>query len=358
MFLKICDLAPGYLTADSSNNSGRVSSALTNSDNINTPNEGRTSGSSTSPEIPTKPTSLSNSENLSSTSAYSPYGLSNNYSSGYGSSPYGGGYGGGYGSYGSRYGMGGGYGSLGGFGGYGSSMYGGMGTGGYGGLYGGGMYGGGAGAGMANNNSFSQSTEATFQLIESIIGAVGGFAQMLESTYMATHNSFFTMISVAEQFSHLKNALGSLLGIFALVNWLKKMLGKVNGDKNYLKITPGEFKKFQDKQNLLKDTKVSSNRISLKPLLVFIAAIFGFPYLLKKLIHQLSLIQQQQQQQQQRQQGYRAQMDSSSTSSLPGSTIDPIKLEFARALYDFNPENKQIELELKKKDLVAILSKV
>jgi peroxin-13 len=93
---------------------------------------------------------------------------------------------------------------MGGYGGYGSSMYGGMGG------YGSGMYGGmggyGAGMGMGgmyggmpgqdpNNVSltqaFSQSTQATFQIIESIVGAASGFAQMLESTYMATHSSFF-----------------------------------------------------------------------------------------------------------------------------------------------------------------------
>ena len=80
--------------------------------------------------------------------------------------------------------------------GYGS-MYGG-GIGGMGG-YGGGMYGGG-GYGMQPGDpnqpnsltqSFNQSTAATFQIIESIVGAFGGFAQMLESTYMATHSSFF-----------------------------------------------------------------------------------------------------------------------------------------------------------------------
>jgi len=70
--------------------------------------------------------------------------------------------------------------------------------GGYGGMYGGmpGMYGGMGGMpGDPNNQSltqsFSQSTQATFQLIESIVGAFGGFAQMLESTYFATHSSFF-----------------------------------------------------------------------------------------------------------------------------------------------------------------------
>lgn len=95
---------------------------------------------------------------------------------------------GGYGGYG-------GYGSMGTMGSmYGSGMYGG-GYGGYG--MGGGMYGGMGGMPGDPNNpqgltqSFSQSTAATFQMIESIVGAFGGFAQMLESTYMATHSSFF-----------------------------------------------------------------------------------------------------------------------------------------------------------------------
>lgn len=84
-------------------------------------------------------------------------------------------------------------------GGYGS-MYGGM--GGMGGMgmggYGGGMYGqpGMMGNGDPNDpnsltNTFSRSTQATFQIIESLVGAFGGVAQMLESTYMATHSSFF-----------------------------------------------------------------------------------------------------------------------------------------------------------------------
>lgn len=64
----------------------------------------------------------------------------------------------------------------------------------------GGMYGGMGQPGMMNGdpndpnsltNSMSHSTQATFQMIESLVGAFGGFAQMLESTYMATHSSFF-----------------------------------------------------------------------------------------------------------------------------------------------------------------------
>jgi peroxin-13 len=109
-----------------------------------------------------------------------------------GASPYGT-YGSAYSSpYSSPYSRLGGYGGYGGYGGgmYGNSMYGGYG----GGMYGGGMYGG--MPGMANDpnsltNRFSQGTATTFQMLEGIVTAFGGFAQMLESTYMATHSSFF-----------------------------------------------------------------------------------------------------------------------------------------------------------------------
>jgi peroxin-13 len=100
-----------------------------------------------------------------------------------------------------------GYGGMGG-------MYGGMGgmggMGGYGSMYGGGMYGG--MGGMPNPNDpnslthgFTQSTQATFQIIESIVGAFGGFAQMLESTYMATHSSFFGESQVPLRFESANN---------------------------------------------------------------------------------------------------------------------------------------------------------
>lgn len=89
------------------------------------------------------------------------------------------------------------YSRIGGYGGYGGGMYGG-GLGGYGGgMYGGGMYGGGM-PGMPNpndpnslTNQFNNNTQATFQMLQGIVQAFGGFAQMLESTYMATHSSFF-----------------------------------------------------------------------------------------------------------------------------------------------------------------------
>ena len=157
-----------------------------------------TTSGSEPPSLPDRPSTLNSVVNQTA-SNYSPYGQSRLGTGVGGATSYSGygGVGGGYGgmnSYSSPYSR---------FGGMVSSMYG----GGYGGMnsmYGGGMGGmyGGAGYGMNGipgqpgqdpslTQSFNQSTAATFQIIESIVGAFGGFAQMLESTYMATHSSFF-----------------------------------------------------------------------------------------------------------------------------------------------------------------------
>ncbi|ODV78348.1 uncharacterized protein CANTADRAFT_37993, partial [Suhomyces tanzawaensis NRRL Y-17324] len=257
----------------------------------------------------------------------------------------------------------GGYGSsgYGGYGGYGSSMYGGglgssmYGMGGYGSMggMGGGMYG---QPGMMGQGGLGEGTQATFQLIESIIGAVGGFAQMLEATYMATHSSFFTMVSLAEQFGNLKNALGSLLGIFALIKFVKKIFYKITGKTYNYGLNLKEFSKFEKNQKKLEENikrqqgglaGTNKPRISFKPLLLFLAASIGFPYLLSKAIQKIN-------EQQQR----RQQMMGGPGAVGPDGQIDPANLQFAKALYEFNPENPNMEIELKPNELVAILSKL
>lgn len=79
--------------------------------------------------------------------------------------------------------------------------------------------------------------------------------------------------------------------------------------------------------------------------------VIGTPWVLKKLITHLAkqknlplpgYLNGSQQQQQQN----------------PNQPIDMSQIEFGRALYNFVPENKDIELELKEGDLIAILSKV
>lgn len=316
-----------------------------------------TNTSSTNPDLPARPTSLSS---VVPTSQYSPYGgAPNSYGAGT--------YGGGASAYGNSYG--GGYGGLGGTSGYGGG-YGGMGYGGVAGGYGGGMgYGGGGynrfgsgvggmmgpnGGMMGGAGGLQESTAHTFQLIESVVGAFSGFAQMLDSTYMATHSSFFAMMAVAEQFGHLRNSLGSILGIVTVLRWIKNLAARFSGRPVPTKaqsINAQSFLKFQANGGASR----AGPRPSFKPLLFFLAAVFGMPYLLNKLIRTLASQQEQQIQQQQ------SRTDENGnpilTDSVSGAAIDPSKLEFCRAMFDFTPENPQIELQLRKGDLVAIIAK-
>lgn len=254
-----------------------------------------------------------------------------------------------------------------GYGGYGGGMYGGMGgMGGYGSMYGGGMYGGMGGMqGDPNDpnsltHGFTQSTAATFQIIESIVGAFGGFAQMLESTYMATHSSFFAMVSVAEQFGNLRNTLGSILGIFTLMRWLRTLFAKLTGrppPADATALTPSAFAKFEGRTALPDGTMINPPRPSKKPFLFFLAAAFGLPYLMGKLIKALAASQEAEQ----RRLAASGQVQIGPDGQPIQQQIDPSKLDFCRVLYDFTPEAgaavQGVDLEVKKGDLVAVLSK-
>lgn len=237
---------------------------------------------------------------------------------------------------------------------YGGGMYGGYG-GGYGsGMYGGGMYGGMGGmGGMPGNdpnsltNRFSNSTSATFQMLEGIVTAFGGFAQMLESTYMATHSSFFAMVSVAEQFGNLRDTLGSILGIFTMMRWIRTALAKITGrppPADATALTPAAFARFEGRPAA--DGSSAPARASRKPLIFFVIAAFGLPYLMSKMIKTFAANQEEEERRHQ-------------LAMEAQQPIDPSKLEFCRLLYDFNPQASAggMELDAKKGDLVAVLTK-
>ncbi|KAK7698090.1 Peroxisomal membrane protein PAS20 [Diaporthe eres] len=243
-------------------------------------------------------------------------------STGYGS--YGaGGYPSTYSSYGSPYGgIGGGYGGLGGMGGY--------------------------GGGMVN-----QSTQATFQVLEGIVGAFGGFAQMLESTYMTTHSSFYAVVAVAEQFGNLRDTLGHVLGIYTIMRWMRTLIAKVTGrppPADAMALTPASFARFEGRHAA--DGSPSPSKPSRKPLIFFLLFAFGLPYLMTKMIRSMAASHEEEERRRQLQQAQ-------------AQAIDPSKLEFCRVLWDFSPEAggagdavvKGVDLEVKKGDLVAVLSK-
>ncbi|KAI1392780.1 uncharacterized protein F4822DRAFT_140638 [Hypoxylon trugodes] len=290
-----------------------------------------TTATSTTPTVPPRPDSL-NSTVAQNASAYSrmPYNNAYNpYSSPY--SRMGGGYGGGM------------YGNYGGYGGYGN-MYGNM----YGGM-----------PGMMPNdpnnpnsltNRFSNSTQATFQLLEGIVGAFGGFAQMLESTYMATHSSFFAMVSVAEQFGNLRDTLGSVLGIFTVMRWLRTLIAKITGRPppvDAVALTPASFARFEGRQ-VPSGANGGQSKPSRKPLIFFVLAAFGLPYLMSKAIKALAASAEEEE---------RKRLEV----AAQNAPLDPSKLEFCRVLYDFTPEagnaTQGVDLAVKKGDFIAVLSK-
>jgi peroxin-13 len=303
-----------------------------------------TSSSDSAPNLPERPNSLNTVVNRTA-SNYSPYGTSR-----LGASPYSG-YGtyGGYGAYSSPYNR---------FG----SMYG----GGYGGMYGGlggmgGMHGGMPGDPndpSSLTNSFSQNTAATFQILEGIVGAFGGFAQMLESTYMATHSSFFAMVAVAEQFGNLRNTLGSALGIFAILRWFRTLIAKLTGRPppvDATALTPAAFSAFLLGRSVpatLPDGSPAPPRPSKKPLIMFMVAVFGLPYLMGKFIRALSRSQEEEARNQQQLMGLNGEQ--------PGAPLDPTKVAFCRVLYDYQPDAQNstgIDLAVTKGDIVAVISK-
>ncbi|KAG4108090.1 hypothetical protein H8356DRAFT_919152 [Neocallimastix lanati (nom. inval.)] len=263
----------------------------------------------------------------------------------------------GYGGYGSSYGYGGyssyspysRFGSYGGYGGLGYSSYGGLGYGynrmGYG-------Y-----PGMMNNEfsltrQMEESTQTAFQTMSSIVQAFGGFAQMLDSTFMATHSSFMAMVGVADQLSHLRVNLGEVLSIFNIVKYIKRWLGFEKPN-----INASEFESFSKNPSKSQVIK-SGKRQSSKPVILFVLFMFGLPYLMTKVIN---IIRRRQQQQLGMLPGNvpmnPALAGAQSLSTFPRNAEGKPIIEFARCLYDFQAQSP-MELDIKKGDIIAIISKL
>lgn len=232
--------------------------------------------------------------------------------------------------------------------GYGGGGYGGM--GGMGGMYGGGMgYGGGYGMGGMgggmygrpgmmdpNNPSLTQTlettTQTTFALLHSVVQTFAGMAQMLESTFMATHSSFFALAGVVDQFAQLRKALGSVLGLFGLVRWLKDLLtGRTAAGQ-----MRGEFRDFVNGRPVQGPPPNPAPKASRKPIIFFFLAIIGVPYAMHKLVQLIASRQAQ---------------------LTPLPPLDPSQLTFARAKFPF-AASTAAELALSENEIVAVMGKL
>ncbi|KAJ3100091.1 Peroxisomal membrane protein PAS20 [Phlyctochytrium bullatum] len=349
------------------------------------------------PSIPSRPASLNSLARpmttagglggLGTTSSLvggSPYGTSS-YSSGYNSyggtgySPYnrfGSGYGSGYGGYGSGYG---GYSSYGspynrfgsGYGGYGSG-YGGY--GGYGGRPGFGGFGAGQPGQPLPNGELpltarvEQSTALAFQTIDQIVQTFGGFAQMLESTFFATHSSFMAMVGVAEQLGHLRGYLGRALAAFSFLHtlrrWIYARLGWKMPSPNAEALSPDAFDKFN--KEAAEGGGNGAGAKGRRPFWLFVLLLVGLPWLMSKLISRLQRMALEEagkvldpnnpQKPASGAAGQQSQMQQQLLLDQPLSASQIKDLEFCRALYDFRGENPS-ELSFSRGDIIAILSK-
>lgn len=215
---------------------------------------------------------------------------------------------------------------------------------------------------------------------------------MLESTFMATHSSFFAMIGVAEQLGNLRTWLGEALSIFTLIRWIKRLLGREKaGDAAAAGgISADGFRAFEASGTATPTSsaagKSTSPRPSKKPLVIFLLTVVGLPWLMNKLVKlitarqeaearrlglppgavipifgpdgqplpqhmqppgvDLSLLSQNQMQQQAQQQ---QQEDL--------AALDPSKLLFVRATHPYRPPTgDDFELSFDKNDIIAVLT--
>lgn len=239
-------------------------------------------------------------------------------------------------------------------------------------------------------NQVHAQTAPAFQLLESLVGAFSSLAQLFESTYMATHSSFFAMVGVADQLGGIKTYLGQVLGVFSLLRLGRRVVAWLRGERGGGDAAGGAGGglSWADEWRIGAASGLPSQlpgggghsgapdkRPSSKPLLVFLAAAVGLPYLMTKLVRLLTRLQEEQQQQQMRQQHGQQQGQltaaagsafnmapgqSSSSSALVTTTNGTgggaASLTFARTLHPFETSEPH-ELALKRDEIVAVLQR-
>ena len=167
------------------------------------------------------------------------------------------------------------------------------------------------------------------------------------------------MVSMAEQLGNLRQTLGSVLGIYTLMRWMRTLIAKLTGrppPADATALTPANFSSFLSggsPPTTLPDGSPAPPRASKKPFIMFAIAVFGLPYLMGKVIRAMARSQEEEMRRQQEQ------MVTFTNQNGEQVPIDPRKLDFCRVIYDYNPAPNSggLDLGVKKGDLVAVLSK-
>jgi len=148
----------------------------------------------------------------------------------------------------------------------------------------------------------------------------------------------------------LRDTLGSVLGIFTLMRWIRTLVAKLTGrppPADAKALTPAAFARFEGRNLASPDGTPAAPRPSRKPLLFFVLAAFGLPYLMGKLIKTLAASHEEEERRR--------------VALQQPQTLDPSQLEFCRVLFDFTPGEgatvQGVDLTVKKGEFVAVLCK-
>lgn len=205
------------------------------------------------------------------------------------------------------------------------------------------------------SSSLAQSTSPAFSLLEGFVTSITSLAQLLESTYMATHSSFFALAGVADQLGSAKLYLGQILGVFSVLRWGKGFLAWIKGGGQGGALSGGMTDWGQEfaalGQGLGQPLGQSRNgagpvkRPSSKPLLFFLLTAVGLPFAMAKLIRLLT-------------QNMVA-PPPQGLAGAPGASpaAVPSDLTFVRATHRFEPKDA-MELALAEGEIVAVLEKL
>jgi peroxin-13 len=219
---------------------------------------------------------------------------------------------------------------------------------------------------------------------------------MLESTYMATHSSFFAMIGVAEQFASLRTWLGEVLSVFTLLRFVKRMLGWGGGAEQTAASNGMSAAEFSNFSATGRTSPLGSNgqaaaaaaggapgkpKVSKKPIVIFFLTVIGLPWLMNKLVKLITAKQQAEARRLGLPEGAIPPILDQNGQPLPQhlqppgvdlalfnnpqlaqqqraeqeAAIDPASLTFVRAQYD-HASNDEFELSFNKGDIIAVLT--
>jgi peroxin-13 len=210
---------------------------------------------------------------------------------------------------------------------------------------------------------------------------------MLESTFMATHSSFFAMIGVAEQLGNLRNWLGEILNVFTLLRWVKRMLGMGGNDAQAVTggaadgaLSAEGFRAFESNGGVVpQNQKASTPKPSKKPLIIFFLTVVGLPWLMNKLVRLITARQEAEARRLGLPEGAivpifgqdgqplpqhmqppgvdLSLLPSNQPQALQDPPLDPSKLTFVRAVHSYQPPTDDgFELSFEKNDIIAVLT--